>query len=687
LLSTLESCQLSGLTTLNPKTSRAAPMAMKMQQALAFHQRGELARAQHLYEEILEIQPMHADALNLLGVICGQTKNFERAVQRFDEAIRIDPHNAASYCNRGAALKELGQLDAALASYDEAIALKSDYAMAHYNRGNVLKELEQPDDALESYSRAIAINPNHAEAHYNRGVLLQQLARFDSALENYNKAIAINPRHAEAHYNRGIVLQSLERPEAALASFDRAILNRPDYSEAFCNRGTTLRTLERFEEALASYDRAIAIKADSAEAHSNRGVALDGLGRFDEALASCDRAIALNPNYAEAHTNRAVVLAELGRFEEALADHDQAVALDPDRAEAHSNRGVWFYQRLQLDTAVACYNKAIAIKADYAQAYENRGYALLLGGNLEAGWVDYEWRRKNERHARSVSGNYAAPLWLGEEDISGKTILIHGEQGMGDRIQFCRYVKRLADHGAKVILEVEPPLRTLFESLEGVSCLIERGSVLPDFDFHTPLLSLPLAFNTTLSTIPAQVPYLKGPADKIARWQERLGERRRPRVGLVWSGGFKSLGSLSARRNIPLSKLAPLEHPQVEFCSLQKGREAEAELAELTASGWDGPRIAEFAAELHDFSDTAALIEQLDLVISVDTSTAHLAGALSKPVWILNRFDTCWRWLLDRTDTPWYPTARIYRQERAGDWDSVIERVRRDLADYRIPAP
>jgi tetratricopeptide (TPR) repeat protein len=661
-------------------------MSTKIQQALALHQRGELARAQRLYEEILEIQPRHADALNLLGVVCGQTKNFERAVHLFDDAIRFEPHNAASYCNRGAALRELRRLDAALASYDEAIALKPDYAMAHYNRGNVLKELEQPYDALVSYGRAIAINPNHAEAYYNRGVLLQQLARFDSALESYNRAIAINPRYAEAYYNRGIVQQALEQPEAALASFDRAILNRPDYADAFCNRGTTLRTLERFEEALASYDRAIEIKADSAEAHSNRGVALDGLGRFDEALVSCDKAIALNPNHAEAYTNRAVVLAELGRFEDALADHDQAIALDPERAEAHSNRGVLFYQLLQLDAAVACYNRAIAIKADYAQAYENRGYALLLSGNLEAGWADYEWRRKNARHARSASGNHVAPLWLGKEDISGKTILIHGEQGMGDRIQFCRYVKWLADRGAEVILEVEPPLRILFESLEGVSCLMERGATLPDFDFQTPLLSLPLAFNTTLSTIPAPVPYLRSTAEKIARWQARLGEKRRPRIGPVWSGGFKSLGSLSARRNIPLSKFAPLKHPQFEFYSLQKGREAEAELAVLTSSGWDGPMIADFAAELHDFSDTAALIEQLDLVISVDTSTAHLAGAIGKPVWVLNRSDTCWRWLLDRIDSPWYPSARIYRQERAGEWDSVIERVRRDLAGFRIAA-
>ena len=275
-------------------------------------------------------------------------------------------------------------------------------------------------------------------------------------------------------------------------------------------------------------------------------------------------------------------------------------------------------------------------------------------------------------------------MWLGDGTLAGKTILLHCEQGLGDSLQFCRYTTLVARLGARVVLEVPPALRNLFAALDGVAELVVLGDPLPHFDCHCPLMSLPLAFGTTLTTIPADAPYLRADAAKVLRWRQRLGERRRPRVGLVWSGGFRpdqpELWAVNSRRNVPLSMLASLAGLALDFYSLQKGQPAEAELARLTASGWDGPHIADVSAELGDFSDTAALIEALDLVVSVDTSTAHLTGALGKPVWILNRFDTCWRWLLDRTDSPWYPTARLYRQPTAGDWGAVLAQVRADLA-------
>jgi tetratricopeptide (TPR) repeat protein len=659
-------------------------VSAKIQQAVVLHQRGELARAQGIYEEVLRIQPKHVDALNLLGVIAGQTKNFERAVALFGEAIKVDPANAAAYCNRGAALKELKQLHAALASYDQALALKADYAVAHYNRGNVLRELKQLDDALASYARAITIKADYAEAHYNRGLVWQELEQFESALASYDRAVAIKSNYAEAYYNRGLALQALKQHESALTSYDRAIAIKPDYADAYSNRGIALRELKQFEAALASHDRAIATKSDCAEAHCNRGVVLKDMRRFEAALAGYDRAIAIKPEYAEAHTNRGVVLKELGRFEAALASHNQAVAIKPDCAEAYSNRGVLLYELKQLDAALASYNQAIAIKADYARAHENRAYAFLLNGDLANGWSDYEWRSKNDDGSSCVQlEDFSKPLWLGKESIAGKTILLHGEQGLGDRIQFCRYAKLVADLGATVVLEAEGQLKDLFASVHGVTHVVERGGALPHFDYQCPLLSLPLAFKTTLSTIPAEVPYLKSSPEKIRHWAEVLGERTKLRVGLVWSGGFRpnqpELTSINGRRNIPLTKLASLNHPDIEFYSLQKGQPAESELAGLIAAHWDGPRLVDFTSQLHDFSDTAALMEHLDLVISVDTSTAHLAGALAKPVWILNRFDTCWRWLLDGTDSPWYPTVTLYRQQTAGDWDGVVERVRNDL--------
>jgi hypothetical protein len=262
-----------------------------------------------------------------------------------------------------------------------------------------------------------------------------------------------------------------------------------------------------------------------------------------------------------------------------------------------------------------------------------------------------------------VGRNFSRPLWLGNDSIAGKTVLLHSEQGFGDTIQFCRYAKLSADLGAKVVLEIYKPLLSLFAPLDGVTQLVARGNDLPSFDYHCPLMSLRLAFKTVLSNIPANTPYLKADAEKSLFWREKLGAKNKPRVGLVWSGGFRpnqpELCAVNRRRNIPLAKLAALKNPDIEFYSLQKGEAAETELAELMPDHWDGPRIIDITGLLDDFSDTAALIENLDLVISVDTSTAHLAGALGKPVWILHRFDTCWRWLLDRTDGPWYPTARL----------------------------
>ena len=262
-------------------------------------------------------------------------------------------------------------------------------------------------------------------------------------------------------------------------------------------------------------------------------------------------------------------------------------------------------------------------------------------------------------------------------------MLLHAEQGLGDTLQFCRYVKWVAERGARVILEVQEPLTALLSGLEGAAQVVARGDALPAFDYYCALMSLPLAFKTTLGSIPAEVPYVRTSPEKQRFWQDTLGEKSKRRVGLVWSG-FRAnqpeLWALNNRRNIPLAKFASLKHPDIEFYSLQKGQPAQSELADLLAQGWRGPHLIDWTHLLEDFSDTAALIEQMDLVISVDTSTAHLAGALGKPVWILNRFDSCWRWLRERADSPWYPSARLYRQERYGDWDGVLQKVARDLA-------
>ena len=367
-----------------------------------------------------------------------------------------------------------------------------------------------------------------------------------------------------------------------------------------------------------------------------------------------------------------------------MASFDTAIRIKPDYAEAHSNRGNALQDLKRFDEALASYKKAIEIKPDYTVAHHNLSLCHLLLGNFQDGWQEYEWRWKNESATRLQSNrNFPQPLWLGEQSLMGKTILLYAEQGLGDTIQFCRYASLVAQLGATVILEVQRPLIKLLQNLEGVSQLVAMGDPLPAFDYQCPLLSLPLAFKTEIESIPNQVPYIKAAPMQVDYWKTKLAAHQKLKVGLVWNGGFRpnqpELWSLNARRNIPLAQIAQINIPEINFYSLQKGEPAESELVQSGNQYWDPSNFYNFASELEDFSDTAALIANLDLIISVDTSTAHLAAAMGKPVWLLNRFDTCWRWLLDRKDSPWYPTITLYHQEKMGDWKSVLEKVKGDL--------
>ena len=580
------------------------------------------------------------------------------------------------------ALHRQGRLASARSIYEQILALEPLNAGALHLLGLIEYQTQSPARAVQLMARAVELDPHNAVACCNLGAAQHELKDFRAALESHSRAIAIDARHVDAYYNRGNLFRDMHDLQSALADYDRAIALKADFAEAYCNRGAVLQRLDRLDAALVSYDRAIAIKPDYAQAHRNRGNVLQRLRQPQAALTSCERAIAARPDLAEAHSDRGVILHELRRFEEALASCNRAIALKPRDFEAHSNRGAVLHDLGQLEAALASFDAAIALAPDFAQAHLNKSLTCLLAGDYERGWPEHEWRSRNESGLRA-DRHFAQPLWLGEDSIAGKTILLHAERGLGDTIQFCRYVRLVAELGATVILEVQRPLKDLVGRLPGAAQVMARGEALPRFERHCPLLSLPLAFKTTLATIPAQIPYLKADSARRLEWQERLGPRTRLRVGLVWSGGFRpgepEQWSVNQRRNISLSKLAALEHPQIEFFSLQKGPEAEAELKDAVARSWNGPHITDWSALLEDFSDTAALVEHLDLVISVDTSTAHLAGAMGKPVWLLTRFDTCWRWLLNREHSPWYPTLRLYRQSRPGDWDGVVHRVRLDL--------
>jgi len=469
---------------------------------------------------------------------------------------------------------------------------------------------------------------------------LHRQGRLPEAEAGYRSVLKDDPDDWRSLHQLGMIHLERRQYVEALQLIGAAMKANPASPEAASNYGAVLRCLKRDDEAIAYFDRALILRPGYVPALVTRGASLHRLGRREEALKSIDRAAELDPKNPKAHYNRGNVLHELGRFDEALKSFAQALALDPADPETNFNDGM----------------------------------TRLLLGDFSAGWKQYEWRWQAKQQAQIR--DLRAPLWLGEEPLAGKTILVHAEQGYGDSLQFVRYVSLLARQGADIVLEVQPPLKPLLDSVEGVR-LIARGETLPAFDLHCPILSLPLAFKTELASIPAPTPYLAAPADRLETWRRRLPPMGKPRVAVAWAGS--PTHEQDHTRSIALEMFAPLfEAAEVQWIGIQ--RDLRAGDAEFLAAH---PAVTHVGAELADFADTAAVLALADLTISVDTSIVHLAGALGRPVWVLLQHMPDFRWLLDRDDSPWYPSARLFRQPVSGDWKSVIERVARELANLK----
>jgi tetratricopeptide (TPR) repeat protein len=485
--------------------------------------------------------------------------------------------------------------------------------------------------------------------------------------------------------NQATLLMQQGQLEPAWNVVHEVLTADPRNAIAFQLRGLILAQIGQIEEAADDFRIAVDLTPDDPIAHNNLGNALRSLGRWEESLAACDRALALAPGYADAELSRANALLDLGRPEEAVAGYDRLLQRAPGDPRALANRGLALRSLNRASDAVGSFERALAADPDNAQIRSNAGQAHLATGDLKTGFALFEARWSTPIMAGYLqSRNFGKPRWLGQAPLEGRTLLLHSEQGWGDIFQFCRYAASASDQGARVLIEVQAPAVDLMRTLKGADEVIEYGQPLPAFDFHCPVMSLPHAFGTTLQTIPGDpVPYLSADPAKVAAWNARLGPKARPRVGLAWSSGVRpdqpELAAANGRRNLPLGALKALKGLPVDFVSLQKGDPAEAEFAALDQAAWGGPPILNVADGLNDWSDTAALIAALDLVVSVDTATPHLAGALGAPVWIINRFDPCWRWLETRTDSPWYPTMRLFRQPTMGDWDGVMAEVRCEL--------
>jgi tetratricopeptide (TPR) repeat protein len=684
-----------------------------LRRAVALHQRGQLSEAEAFYRQVLAAQPGNFDALHLCGVLLHQRGQAAEALKFIARALKTNSRSAAAHSNYGIVLAVLDRHEEALRSYERAVALKPDYAEAFNNRGNTLRALKRNEDALVSFERAIAARPNYAEAINNRGNALVELGRCDEALASYERALERQPDYADAMINRGKCLILLKRSDEALASFDRALKHQPRNAAALKERGHLLRDRKQPTDALSSLDQALALGPDNAETHAGRALALLDLKRFDEAFIACDRALALKPDYVEAIVTRGNILHEMRSYAEAIKHYDRALEMRADFAQAYGNRANTLVELNRPAEALADYDRALAIKP-YASALVNRGLALsyldrpqdafdsfdraitlepelaeahwnkallyLSIGDFAQGWRGYEWRWR--RATELTPRDFTQPQWRGE-DLTGKIILLHAEQGFGDSIQFIRYLPMVRAKAERVILELPDGLLSLIGELADGVTMLNRGAALPSFDLHCPLMSLPLAFGTTISTIPASVPYLRAPADRLAAWRARMSREATPRVGLVWSG--RADHKNDHNRSIALSRLQSLlAVPDVRFISLQK-EYREADLVALNSAP-----IMRLDATLNDFADTAAVISELDLVIAVDTATAHLAGAMGKPLWLLLSYIQDWRWMRGRADSPWYPTAMLFRQPEIGDWDAVIARVAQKLTAFvkkRVPRP
>jgi tetratricopeptide (TPR) repeat protein len=574
---------------------------------------------------------------------------------------------------RGAAHHRAGALAEAAACYQACLELAPNHADALHLLGVLETARGRPARGAELLARAIALNGKNPALHNNLGSALSALGRLDEAVASFGRAIALRPDYAEAHANLGLALKRLDQPEAALARLDRAVARHPGSAEAWCNRGSVLIALERLDEALASLDRAVALRPGYAAAHANQGSALYRLHRPAEALASFERARALNPNDPDVLANLAAALCDLARFEAALDCADRALALRPDHAGAHANRARALTYLARLDEAAPSYDRALALQPRSADFARNKAHFALLRGDYARGWELFE-RRWQARGFPSPARGFAQPQWQGE-DFDGQVLLLHAEQGFGDTIQFCRYAPTAAARG-RVILEVPRALQRLLGGLPGLAGVVRAGACLPPFDLHCPLMSLPRAFRTELATIPAPLGYLRADPALRAEWAPRLAGAEGPRVGIVWSGRGHNRCPADDPA-LPLAALRPLLDRGARLYALQT-EIREGDRAALAAM----PQIVSLGGGFSDFADTAAVIAELDLVISVDTALAHLAAALGRPTWVLLTFVPEWRWLLGREDSPWYPTARLFRQPAHGDWEAVIARVGEELRAF-----
>jgi tetratricopeptide (TPR) repeat protein len=529
----------------------------------------------------------------------------------------------------------------------------------------------QIPEAIRQYEIILKKTGGGAALHLYLGIAYAQSGKLESARKNLERCIFYDPKNFTAHFNYGKLLEDNNLLEEAKTQYEQSLQINPKHLPAYLNLSGTRRKLGDIAGAIQALDDAISVNPKFADAHTNRGILLAELNEATGSIESLDQAIHLNPMSATALNNRGARLRELNRLPEALEDLNRALELQPAYAEAHNNRGNVLRDLNKHEEALLCFDKALSIQPNYASAHWNKSITLLALGKFQTGWSEYEWRLKLKPES---TRNYAAENWVGSSSLGGKTLFVYSEQGYGDIVQFCRYLPEVASRKCEIIFELPQNLLSLVSSLSCKFTALAKGASLPKFDAYCALMSLPHALGTDLNSIPGKNPYLSVEPDKISEWKKFLGPQKKTRIGLAWSG--RKTHQNDHNRSISLELLHPILQLPYEFHSLQTEYRSDdlKTLNQTTA-------LTRHDDVIEDFADTAALIECLDLVIAVDTSIVHVAGALGKPVWILLPYSPDFRWMLKRIDSPWYPTAKLFRQKTRNDWSSVIEDVVNQLRE------
>jgi tetratricopeptide (TPR) repeat protein len=584
----------------------------------------------------------------------------------------MGPADSLRLLSRGVSAQKAGRLGDACRHYEAAILADPGNAEARQLLGIALTAKGDRARAATVFRRAAELHPGIPSVHFNLGVQLQSQDQHLDAIASFARAVALDPRYSDAMYGMGFSYRKLGRlPEAAREYAKAAGMDHkwvPDLLDA----GNELRAAGNLDEAVAAYRQCLAVLPNSAPVLNNLGIALQEQGLVAEAIAAFRQAIAADPLYAEAYNSLAPALQRLNRIDEAIDACLKAAEIDPSLGAAHTNLGNAYLALNDVPRALEAFSRAVRISPGESRFRANLCYAYLASGRLREAWPLYEERSLVDGSA--LMRKLDKPRWKGDADIRGRTLFVHAEQGFGDTIQFVRFSAVLSERGARVVVEVQPELKTLLGAIEGASVVIGKGDPMPPFDLHCPMLSLPLGLETDVDSIPCPAPYIRADPFKAALWDARFpAESARLRVGLVWSGQPRHKNDHN--RSIPAILLRPLvANVRARFICLQNEirQSDKAALADM-------PEIATACADLTSFSETAALIECMDLVVTVDTAVAHLAGAMGKPVWILLPFAADWRWMLAREDSPWYPTARLFRQPAVADWASVMSRVNDEI--------